>query len=85
MEKLDNYDGDKHRDMDTWLFQVQEHLNLTNIPQCGHVAYVALLLHGNAAMWWRELCENNYRLDNWNDFRDALREQFWAENLNRCG
>ena len=32
VEKPDNYDGGKHRDVDTWLFQVQEHLNLLNIP-----------------------------------------------------
>ena len=38
VEKPDNYDGGKHRDVDTWLFQVQEHLNLLNIPQRGHVA-----------------------------------------------
>ena len=44
VEKPDNYDGGKHRDVDTWLFQVQEHLNLSNIPQRGHVAYAASLL-----------------------------------------
>ena len=39
VEKPNNYDGGKHRDIDTWLFQGQEHLNSMNIPQCGHVAY----------------------------------------------
>ena len=37
VEKLNNYDGGKHRDVDTWLFQIQELLNLSNIPECGHV------------------------------------------------
>ena len=65
VEKPDNYDGSKHHDVDTWLFQVQEHLNLSNIPQRGHIAYAASLLRGNAAMWWRELCETNNRLNTW--------------------
>ena len=26
VEKPENYDGSKGRDLDTWLFQVQEHL-----------------------------------------------------------
>ena len=85
VEKPDSYDGGKKRDVDTWLFQVQEHLNLTNIPARGHVAYAASLLRGNAAMWWRELCESNNRPNDWNQFRNALREQFQAENLNRRG
>ena len=58
-EKPNNYDGGKLRNVDTWLFQVQKHLNLMNI-------LVVSLLCGNAAMWWRKLCENNNRLDNWN-------------------
>ena len=33
VEKPDTYDGDKSRDLDTWLFQVREHLNLTVIPE----------------------------------------------------
>ena len=33
VEKPDTYDGDKSRDLDTWLFQVCEHLNLTVIPR----------------------------------------------------
>ena len=36
-------------------------------------------------MWWRELCETNNRPNTWEQFRDALREQFRAENLNRHG
>ena len=57
VEKPANYDGDKHQDLDTWLFQVHEHLELSTIPSRGHVPYVAWLLHGNAALWWREVCE----------------------------
>ena len=63
MDKPENYDYQEHHDVDIWLFQVQEHLDLTNIPEHGHVAYVASLHHGNATMLWRELCSINNQLN----------------------
>ena len=44
VEKPTNYDGDKGQDLDTWLFQVHEHLDLATLPVAGHVAYAASLL-----------------------------------------
>ena len=85
VEKPENYDGSKSRDLDTWLFQVQEHLQLTVIPVRGHVPYAASLLWGNAALWWRELCEANNRPTTWDDFCRLLREQFRPENYSRRG
>ena len=85
VEKPDNFDGSKSKDVDTWIFQVREHLALTVIAVCGHVPYSASLLRGNAAMWWRELCERNQRPANWDAFCRALREQFCTENFSRRG
>ena len=68
VEKPKAYDGDKSRDLDTWLFQVREHLNLTVIPERGHVPYAASLLRGNAVLWWRETCEGNCCPAMWEDF-----------------
>ena len=64
VEKPEQYNGDKARDLDTWLFQVHEHLDLSTVPARGHVPYAASLLHGNAALWWREVCEANRRPSN---------------------
>ena len=50
VEKPDTYDGAKGGDLDTWLFQIREHLNLTVIPEHQHVFYEASLLQGNAAL-----------------------------------
>ena len=50
VEKPETYSGEKTRDLDTWLFQVREHLDITTIPARGHVPYVASLLRGNAAL-----------------------------------
>ena len=59
VEKPENYDGDKAKDLDTWPFQVCEHLELSTVLTRGHVPYAASLLRGNATLWWREACEAN--------------------------
>ena len=74
VKKPENYDGDKAKDLDTWLFQVREHLELSTVPAAGYVAYATSLLRGNAAMWWREICEANCRPAMWEDFCRALRD-----------
>ena len=40
MERLNYFNGSKDQDVDTWLFQVCEHLDITVIPQCGHVCCI---------------------------------------------
>ena len=85
VEKTDTYDGGKGRDLDTWLFQVREHLNLTIILEWGHVSYAASLLCGNAALWRHEMCEANRCPLLWEDFRCILHEQFWPENYSCHG
>ena len=85
VEKPKQYDGDKAKDLDTWLFQVREHLDLSTVPARGHVPYAASLLHGNAALWWREVCEANRRPATWDDFCRELREQFRPEDYGRRG
>ena len=46
VEKPVTYIGEKGCDLDTWLFQVREHLEITTIPIQGHVQYVVSLLRG---------------------------------------
>ena len=68
VEKPDTYNGDKSRNLDTWLFQVCEHRNLTVIPERGHVLYAASMLCGNATLWWHETCEGDRHPATWDDF-----------------
>ena len=35
MERPDYFYGNKDQDVDTWLFQVREHLDITVIPESG--------------------------------------------------
>ena len=85
MERPDYFDGGKLQDVDTWLFQVREHLNMVMMPDAATVPYAASLFRGNAALWWRERCENALRPANWHEFAAALREQFRPENWSRRG
>ena len=85
VEKPETYSGERSRDLDTWLFQVREHLQITTIPAPGHVPYAASLLRGNAALWWRETCESHRRPATWDDFCRMLREQFRPEDYGRRG
>ena len=85
VEKSDMHNGDKSHDLDTWLFQVRKHLNLTVIPERGHVLYVASLLCSNAMLWWRETCEGDRHPAMWDDFCRVLHEQFWPEDYRRGG
>ena len=85
VEKPETYSREKTRDLDTWLFQVHEHLDITAIPVRGHVLYVASLLRGNVALWWRETCEGHRQPAMWDDFCWMLREQFWPEDYKRRG
>ena len=85
MERPDYFEGNKLQDVDTWLFQVQEHLTITRLPEASHIPYAASLFRGNAALWWREVCQNAQRPGNWNVFCDAVREQFRPENWSRRG
>ena len=85
MERPEAFDGGKHQDVDTWLFQVGEHLRMLNIPEDSRFAYAASLLRGNAAMWWRERCESGERAADWPTFCAMLRAQFRVENLARRG
>ena len=59
VEKPENYDGNKAKDLDTWLFQVREHLELSTVRNRGHVPYATSLLCSNAALWWQEAYEAN--------------------------
>ena len=59
--KPETYDGGKHHNVNTWVFQIQEHLKLTNLPDRFRAAS---LLRDNATMWRRELGESDHGLNN---------------------
>ena len=85
VEKPDNYNRSKARNLDTWLFQVREYLKLMVNLERGHIPYATSLLRGNAGLWWLDLCESNNRPTTWDEFCCVLQEQFRLDNYNRHG
>ena len=83
MEKPATFNGAKDKDVDTWLFSISEYMAFLKIREDTMVQYASSLLRGNAALWWREICENDDRPDTWESFQTLLREQFRSENLIR--
>ena len=60
VEKPENYDGDKVKDVDTWLFQVREHLELSTVcVNAVDFIVAARLVNCCLEMSWR----NAHRLD----------------------
>ena len=64
---------------------MREHLELSIVLVRGHIVYATSLLHGNAALWWREAFEVNRRPVTWEDFCKVIREQFRPEDYGRHG
>ena len=83
MEKPDSFNGSKEKDVDTWLFTMDEYMTLLHFNAESFVQYASSFLRGNAALWWREVCENDMRPETWEDFKVLLREQFRPDNLYR--
>ena len=84
VEKPENYDGDKAKDLDIGGFQVREHLELSTAPNRGHVPYAPSLLHSNATLWWREACEANRGPAMLDDFYRVLREKVRPKDYGHC-
>ena len=87
MERPEYFEGGKTQDVDTWLFQVREHLDIVTLPEQARVPYAASLFRGNAALWWREVCEDAHHPTpaTWAAFCDEVRAQFRPANWSRRG
>jgi len=56
-------------DLDTWLFQVEQHfLTLEPISDTNKVRLAGLLLKGQAASWYRDTMQRNHTIQTWAEF-----------------
>ena len=61
-------------------------ISVTHSDTCkGSRLLCSIAAEGNAALWWRELCEANNRPATWDDFCRLLHEQFRPENYSCRG
>ena len=62
----------------TWLRSVEDYLEFVTCSERQAIAYIVLLLAGNARVWWdAEYVSRGYRRpDNLEEFKSILRAQF---------
>ena len=70
--------GDKGQNVVLWLTTVKDYLEFMTCSECQAIAYVILLLSGNARIWWDSefLSQRNKRPESIEEFKLLLRAQF---------
>ena len=66
------YSGKKTKSFETWIFQVEQFLTLSNVPLQNHIQITASFLEDKAGNWWRSY----YRSKDWTNAPPT-----WAEFL----
>lgn len=69
---LTKFDPDENKDADTWLYEIEEALDLMEVPQRQYVAVAARFLAGKAQQWYRFKTQDHYRFRSWADFRRSF-------------
>ena len=77
---LGKYSGDKREDLLAWLFQVNEHLDLSDIAHDKHkIAFAGTSLTGNAATWYRSI-KLEGSVTTWEEFQESIKAHFYPIN-----
>ena len=72
------FSGDKGQDVVAWLHQVDDYLEFVQPDERQAVAYIILLLHGNARIWWEAeyVARGHHRPDSVLELKLLLRTAF---------
>jgi Retrotransposon gag protein len=88
--KPPSFAGERKESIDSWLFQLEQHFALTNLPAERQAVFAASFFKDNAVLWWRSfvgarLAANNNQatLITWDEFTTATRAQFRPINAER--
>ena len=75
---LSVFTGEKGQDVVSWLRTVEDYLEFVTCSERQAIAYVILLLSGNARIWWDSefLSRGNKRPESLEEFKVLLRTQF---------
>lgn len=74
------------KEVENFLFDMEQYFLAANIiDEARKVTTATMYLMGDAKLWWRtkyaDIQANRVRLDTWERLRDAIREQFFPENV----
>jgi len=78
--KLPTYSGDTESDeLDTWIFHMQEYFNANpGSTPAQQVRLAGMHLRGQAATWWRDLCQNTPEIQpqDFHTFAEEIKSMF---------
>ncbi|KAL2223628.1 UNVERIFIED_CONTAM: hypothetical protein Sindi_3110900 [Sesamum indicum] len=74
------------KEVENFLFDIEQYFLAANVEdEARKVSTATMYLTGDAKLWWRtkyaEIQANQLRLDTWALLREAIREQFFPENV----
>ena len=70
--KPDKYNGALGK-ADQWCFEIEEYFKCCNIQDPHRVPYAGAMLTGNAALWWRSVCQETINpITTWTQFKADL-------------
>ncbi|KAL0294274.1 UNVERIFIED_CONTAM: hypothetical protein Sangu_3222100 [Sesamum angustifolium] len=74
------------KEVENFLFDMEQYFLAANVEdEARKVSTATMYLTGDAKLWWRtkyaEIQANQVRLDTWALLREAIREQFFPENV----
>ncbi|KAL0313032.1 UNVERIFIED_CONTAM: hypothetical protein Sradi_5702500 [Sesamum radiatum] len=81
------YDGARDaKEVENFLFDMEQYFLAANVvDEARKVSTATMYLTGDAKLWWRtkyaEIQANQVRLDTWDLLREAIRVQFFSENV----
>ncbi|KAG2213699.1 hypothetical protein INT45_002553 [Circinella minor] len=76
----DTYNGDRNLDAaKSWAISVERYLTMAKLGEHEWVDYAAILLRGEAEVWWRQQ-ERRGDVDDWTDFKKRLLGAFSPPN-----
>lgn len=81
--KPSTFDGSRRSQVDSWLYQVQTYLRLSNLTGTTAIDHASAFLRDHAATWWRTHClsaaepDSNIQLPTtWDEFERVFRQRF---------
>ena len=82
-ERPQAFTGKKSENLESWIFQVQQFFDLSQVPNEDRIQLAASWFKDHAAIWWQEYHQNiNWTLQppTWEEFLQAIRAYFVPVN-----
>src|SRR5215471_2219000 len=77
------FKGDQS-EVESWLFNMEQYFDNTNIPSDKWIRVVISNMNGNATLWWRMRKNRQDEPQDWSNFKIEIQCQFLPKNVQRA-